>query len=162
MFIYLVRHAWAGQSGDPRYADDALRPLTDKGTKRFRRVVKKLVRRGFAPQVVATSPLVRARQTAEIIGERCPTHPAVTVVDDLAPGGRLEPLIAWTLSQSAVDVAWVGHAPDIDSLAADLIGAGNGQIGFEKGAVAAIRFADQIAAGAGELVWLATAELLRC
>jgi phosphohistidine phosphatase SixA len=31
MFVYLVRHAWAGQSGDPRFANDSLRPLTDKG-----------------------------------------------------------------------------------------------------------------------------------
>ena len=35
MFIYVVRHAWAGQSGDLRYADDSLRPLTEKGTNAF-------------------------------------------------------------------------------------------------------------------------------
>ncbi len=59
-------------------------------------------------------------------------------------------------------MAWVGHAPDIANLAALLVGAGDGQIEFEKGAVAAIRLAGRIDAGAGELVWLATAELLRC
>ena len=84
------------------------------------------------------------------------------MLDDLAPGGRLEPLLQWTRGTRPGDVAWVGHAPDVESLAADLVGAGDGQIGFEKGAVAAIRFAGRIAAGAGELVWLATAELLRC
>lgn len=162
MFIYLVRHAWAGQHGDPNYADDSLRPLTEKGVKRFRRVTKKLVKRGFAPQKIASSPLVRAKQTADILSERCPGNPAVTVVDDLKPGGQLGPLLEWTRAQPGADVAWVGHAPDIDSLAADLIGAGNAQIGLEKGAVAAIRFGEQIAAGAGELVWMATAELLRC
>jgi len=162
MFIYLVRHAWAGQAGDPRYADDALRPLTDKGRKRFRRMVKKLVKRGFAPQAVATSPLLRARETAEIIAEVCPEHLPLSVLQDLSPGGRLTPLIDWTRQQGAGDVAWVGHAPDIESLAADLIGAGHGRIALEKGAVAAIRFSGQISGGAGELIWLATAETLRC
>jgi phosphohistidine phosphatase len=161
MFIYVVRHAWAGQHGDPAYPDDSLRPLTDKGKKRFRRVVKKLVKRDFHPTAVATSLLVRARQTADIISERCPAQPRVSILADLSPGGRLEPLLEWTREQSG-DVAWVGHAPDVESLTADLIGAKNGQIGFEKGAVAAVRFGGTIAAGVGELVWLATADLLRC
>jgi len=161
MFIYVVRHAWAGQSGDPRYADDALRPLTEKGTKRFRRMVKKLVKRDFHPAAVASSVLVRARETAEIIAQVCPAGPVVSVLDDLAPGGGLEPLLQWTRDQGPGDVAWVGHAPDVESLAADLIGAGHGQISFEKGAVAAIRFAGPVTAGAGELVWLATANLMR-
>jgi phosphohistidine phosphatase len=162
MVIYVVRHAWAGQSGDPRYADDSLRPLTDKGRKRFRRMVKKLAKRGFHPAAVGTSPLIRTRQTAEIISDLCPDHPPVTILENLAPGGRLEPLLKWTRDQLPGDVAWVGHAPDVGSLAVDLIGAGHAQIDFEKGAVAAIRFAGPIAAGTGELIWLATADLMRC
>ena len=124
-------------------------------------MVKKLVKRDFNPLAVATSPFV-ARQTADIIVEVCATRPSVTELDDLAPGGRLEPLLEWSRRQSPGDVAWVGHAPDIESLAAALVGSGDAQIGFEKGAVAAIRFLHQISAGAGELAWLATAELLRC
>ena len=73
-----------------------------------------------------------------------PTKPSIAVLDDLAPGGSLEPLLAWTRSQAPADVAWVGHAPDVESLAADLVGAGHGQIGFEKGAVAAIRLAGPV------------------
>ena len=158
MFIYLVRHAWAGQSGDPRYPDDSLRPLTDKGRKRFRRMAKKLVKRDVHPQAVATSSLVRARKTADIMSEQCPAGPVVSVLDDLSPGGRLEPLLQWTRDQGRA--TWPGSVmpPMSKSLAADLIGAEHGQIGFEKGAVAAIRFAGPITAGAGELVWLATAD----
>ncbi len=52
--------------------------------------------------------------------------------------------------------------PDVEALTAALIGAGAGQIVFEKGAVAAIRCGSQLTAGACELVWLATASLLRC
>ena len=162
MFIFLVRHAWAGQSGDPHFPDDALRPLTDKGAKRFRRMAKKLVKRNFNPAAVAASPLVRARETADILAEVCPCRPQVSVLDDLAPGGQLEPLLHWTRQQAPGDVAWVGHAPDMGELAAQLIGPRGAQISFEKGAVAALCFPGPTAAGAGELVWLATAELLRC
>ncbi len=49
MLLYIVRHAYAGQHGDPRYPDDALRPVTKRGRKQFARVVKKLAKRGFAP-----------------------------------------------------------------------------------------------------------------
>lgn len=162
MLIYLVRHAWAGQHGDPTYPDDTQRPLTDQGKKRFRRVVKKLLKRGFAPTAVATSPLVRARETAEIIAELVAAAPPLAVLDDLAPGGRLESLLAWSREAGADAVAWVGHAPDIEEMAAHLIGAGSGQIAFAKGAVAAIRFDRALEAGSGALIWLATAELLRC
>ncbi|MBI2826239.1 MAG: histidine phosphatase family protein [Planctomycetia bacterium] len=161
MIIYVVRHAWAGKSGDPRYPDDALRPLTEKGRRRFRRMVAKLVKRGFNPMAVATSSLVRARQTAKLIAARGPGRPSITLLDDLAPGGRLAPLVEWSREKAPADVAWVGHAPDIERLTAELIGAGDGRIHLDKGAVAAVRFTGHPAAGEGELIWLATAELLR-
>ena len=90
--LYIVRHAYAGQHGDPRYADDSLRPLTAKGRKQFRRVVKKLVRRGFAPKIVATSPLVRCRQTAEVICERISPPPPLVINQNLYPKLPFDPL----------------------------------------------------------------------
>ncbi len=161
MMLYIVRHAWAGEPGDPRFVDDNLRPLTDSGKKRFERMAKKLVKRDFAPQAIATSPLVRTRQTADILADVCIEPPTISVLEDLAPGGQIGPLIDWTRGQAPVDVAWVGHAPDVEHLAATLIGGSRAQIAFAKGAVAAIRFADKVSEGTGELVWLATAELLR-
>ncbi len=162
MTIFVVRHAWAGQHGDPRYPNDDQRPLTDKGRKRFKRLVRKLVKRGFDPLSIATSALVRAEQTAQIIAENCPSSTAVTVLEDLSPGGRLEPLVEWARCQAPADVAWVGHSPDVERLAAGLIGSEESRLRFDKGAVAAIRFHDSIAAGAGELAWLVNAELFRC
>lgn len=159
MILYIVRHAWAGSPDDPRYPDDALRPLTDKGRKRFRRVARRLAKRGMAPARVATSPLVRCRETAEIL-VKCTGKPPLTVLEQLAPGARLDELLPWTREHGAGDVAWVGHAPDVGRLAAALIGADGECIDLAKGAVAAIEFDDEIAAGRGTLRWLATAELL--
>jgi phosphohistidine phosphatase len=160
--LYIVRHAYAGQHGDPRYRDDSFRPLTSKGRKQFRRVVKKLARRGFAPQVVATSPFVRCRQTAEIVCERFSPPPELVELDALTPGSRLEELVEWSNARAVESLAWVGHAPDVDDLAAALLGMSGGSLVFAKGAVAAIRFDNQIAPATGELLWLVTPKILKC
>jgi phosphohistidine phosphatase len=158
--LYIVRHAFAGQHGDPRYPDDALRPLTKKGTRQFRRMVKKLARRDFAPELVATSPLVRCRQTADVIADRVETEPDVVERDELQPGGSLDALIRWSAQQPAQQLAWVGHAPDVDEMASALLGDHGADIVFAKGAIAAISFDDQIATGKGQLRWLVTPRIL--
>jgi phosphohistidine phosphatase len=159
--LYLVRHAWAGQHGDPRWPDDTLRPLTKDGKKRFSEVVKRLAGAGFAPTLVATSPLVRAKETADLIVRHLPDEPELIVLEELAPGSHLERLMAWTNQHArGRDIAWVGHAPDIDHWAGGLLGCAPSALRFPKGAVAAIDFEDRLERGAGELRWLATARLL--
>jgi phosphohistidine phosphatase len=158
--LYIVRHAYAGEHGDPRYPDDSLRPLTTEGIKQFRKAVKKLTKRGFAPQAVATSPYVRCRQTAEIICERL--EPAVKLVElsALEPGSDLAALVRWSREQQVNSLAWVGHAPDVDNFAARLLGAPAHSIQFRKGAVAELRFDDEVELQAAALrYFLAPAEL---
>jgi phosphohistidine phosphatase len=170
MDLYIIRHAWAGQYGDPQWPDDSQRPLTDDGKARFAQMVQKLAERGFAPQLIATSPLVRCRQTAEIVAECLSggTHaswvPRLVELDELAPGSDVEGLLRWTAKQAAQhdQIAWVGHAPDVGRLTAALIGQGDGWIRFGKGSVAAVRFSEPPEAGQGELRWLVTAKLLGC
>ena len=160
MFIYIARHAWAGERGDPRWPDDSLRPLTPEGVDRFTEVVNILVSRGFAPARIATSPYTRCRQTADILAKLTAGHPPIEELDALEPGSYLEPIVEWTRAQGDVNVCWVGHSPDVEQFAAALVGPGSSRIRFAKGAVAAIEFDDEIEPGAGELHWLATAKLL--
>ena len=161
MFIYIARHAWAGQRGDPQWPDDSLRELTPEGIERFTEVVKRLAERGFEPMRIATSPYTRCLQTAQIILEHVLTEPKLETLEALEPGSDLEPLIDWTNAQGGQDVCWVGHSPDVERLAAALIGDGSARIRFAKGAVAAISFdSDMANAGGGELYWLATAKVL--
>lgn len=164
MDLYIIRHAWAGHYGDPQWPDDGQRPLTDEGQARFAEVVARLVERGFAPQLIATSPLVRCRQTARIAAEGLPDDPQVVELDELMPGSDLEALLRWTAKQAGEydRIAWVGHAPDVGRLTAELIGEPDGWIRFAKGAVAAIRFEESPEPGQGELRWLVTAKLLGC
>jgi phosphohistidine phosphatase len=162
MDLFIVRHAWAGEHGDPRWADDSQRPLTGDGRERFAQLVDKLVRRGFSPEAIATSPMVRCRQTADLIAAGVDGKPTIIELDDLLPGGDVESLLEWTVLQSRQhnQVAWVGHAPDVCRLTAHVIGGGDAWLRFSKGAVAAIRFDGLPAAGAGELRWMVTAKVL--
>lgn len=162
MIIYVVRHAWAEDRDDAEYPNDDLRPLSRKGRKRFCRLARKLTKRGFDIAHIATSPLVRCRQTTDILADYAASDPLIVELDALRPGSQLEPLLQWTRHQEGQDVAWVGHAPDVDQLSAALIGGERTAIEFAKGAVAAIEFTESPSAGNGVLRWLAVAELLKC
>jgi phosphohistidine phosphatase len=163
MDLYIIRHAWAAERDDSRWPDDGMRPLTAEGRERFARFVKRLVGVGVAPGVIATSPLVRCVETAEILAAAI-DGPKLVKLDELQPGSDLQGLLRWTAKQSAKhkQIAWVGHAPDVDRLAAALIGDGGALIRFSKGAVAAIRFDNEPAVRQGELQWSANAKLLGC
>ena len=160
MFVYIARHAWAGERGDPRWPDDSLRELTPEGIERYTKVVKVLAGRGFEPARIATSPYTRCRQTADVIAKYVNGRPRIDELEALEPGSDLKPLLEWTNDQAGGDVCWVGHSPDVERLAAALLGDGGACLRFAKGAIAAIAFGDQAIAGAGELYWLVTAKSL--
>ena len=63
--LYIVRHAWAEDSGPG--IDDHARRLTKKGRKRFAAMMKRLCKAGMQVDVIATSPLARAVETAELL-----------------------------------------------------------------------------------------------
>lgn len=154
--LYVVRHAPAEDQGPD--GDDHGRRLTKKGRRRFGRLVRRLAKAGMEIDLVATSPLVRARETAAILAAES-GGPPVVVVDALAPPGDWQALVEWTAGQDAARVAWVGHAPSIGRLVALSVGDGSAAVRMQKGAIAAIVL-DDGPGQPGELEWLATPELL--
>src|SRR5262245_20782017 len=84
--LYLVRHAIAAERGD-KWPDDAERPLTHEGIARMRQVVKGLVELDAEIDLVLSSPLRRAMQTAEIVAAGFGPTPDIVTVPALAPGG---------------------------------------------------------------------------
>ncbi len=164
MHLYIIRHAWAGHAGDPDWPDDDQRPLTEEGKARFAAVVRKLAKRGFAPQYVVTSPLTRCLQTAELVVAGTQGKPSLVQRNELRPGGDWRKLLPWTArhAKDVEELAWVGHAPDVGYITAEFLGAQAESIDFAKGAVAALWFDESPELRAGELCWLATAKLLGC
>jgi len=158
--LYLVRHAIAADRGD-KHPDDTKRPLTHKGITRMRQVV-----RGFAtfnPRIdlVLTSPLVRARQTADIVMAGLSPAPSLNTFEALAPGHSPADVaqgLGAFVSRHAI--ALVGHEPDLGLLAAWLIGAREPLV-FKKGAIARIDISALPPGRDGQLIWLATPRMLR-
>ena len=158
--IYIARHAWAGHFGDPGWPDDSLRELEPDGIDRYTRMVEQLAARGFAPDLVATSPYTRCAQTAAIISRHTPLHPDVVPLEALEPGSDLETLFEWTRASTKKKICWVGHVPDVGVMAAILLGDSQANIRFAKGTITAIRLFSELACGAGELDWHVTAKIL--
>lgn len=162
MYVYIIRHAWAYPRDDERWPDDGQRPLTPEGIERFQHMAALMADRGCKPKAIATSPLVRCRQTADMVARCTKKGLEVDELSALAPGSDLAGMLRWTCEQGGQSVAWVGHAPDVTHLAAALIGDGACEIHFSKGSYAAIRFGGPPQIGEGELRWLASAEMLGC
>ncbi len=159
MQLYVVRHAEA-EDAAPRGGGDAARRLTSDGRRDFSRVVCGLA--ALEPELtrILTSPLVRARETAEILHEQLP-GPAPEEWPLLAPGGSLERLLL-QLRGAGDAVAVVGHEPGLGRLVSLAVAgcAGDGTP-LRKGGVVRIDFDGTPKPGAGRLVWMMTPKLLR-
>jgi phosphohistidine phosphatase len=158
--VYLIRHGIAEERGDA-WPDDAKRPLTEEGMSRLRKSIRGLARIGVTCDVVLTSPLVRARQTAEIVAAGLGPRPSLVTVDSLAPGGSFAAVVA-DLEKHArkARIALVGHEPNIGELAARLIGSRHA-IEFKKGAVCRVDLEALPPSGPGQLRWLLTPKIMR-
>jgi phosphohistidine phosphatase len=159
--LYLVRHAVAEERG-PAWPDDAQRPLTADGARRWRRQAAGLAAIDARPDLILTSPFTRARQTADLLAAAFAKKPKVVELPALQPGARPRDVLrALEPDARRASVALVGHEPGLGELAALLIGFKTPPE-FKKGGVARIDVAIlPPAAGSGVLHWWLTPKLLR-
>lgn len=157
MRVYFLRHGKAENRSEWR-GDDADRPLTPEGEEAMRREAEALRALDLALDALVSSPLARARKTAEIVAEGLDMGGRLAVDDRLAPGfdlRRLAQLLAGRDPDAAVMV--VGHEPDFSETISELIGGGD--VAMKKGGLARVDVAVPTAGG-GKLVWLLTPPLL--
>ena len=164
MKLLVIRHGiaeeqeeWA-KTGEP----EDKRPLTDKGRSRLKRIARGLHRNIDTIEILATSPLTRAVQTAEIIVQRYGNVAAV-VTDTLVPDKPLSALLDWLKGLDDVDtVAVVGHEPHLSGLVSWLLsGKEQSFIELKKGGAILLEFAQERAAGKAKLLWSLTPKQLR-
>jgi phosphohistidine phosphatase len=158
--LYLIRHGVAEERGDA-WPDDTQRPLSEVGTTRMRKAARGLARLGVTVDVVLTSPLVRTRQTADLVASAFDRTPPVILADSLAPDGTFADVVADLRKQSRKKrIALVGHEPNIGELAARLAGSRR-SFEFRKGAVCRIDVDAVPPGGPGALRWFLTSAMLR-
>jgi phosphohistidine phosphatase len=157
MDLYLIRHADAVPVGEQGVTADSQRPLSRLGLSQVQELTAALSARQVHLDKIVSSPLVRARQTAEWMLKAFPLPPPeLLICEELAPGGKRRRLSRYLREQGGDAVALVGHLPDLAELAAWLIGSRNARIDMAKAGAAFVRCDDGPQKGAGSLIWLTT------
>jgi phosphohistidine phosphatase len=158
--LYLIRHGLAAERG-PEYPDDSKRPLTSRGIAALKKEARALNELDVTFDVIVTSPLVRARQTADVLAEALKGKPPVNTSDALTPAGTPAAVVQEITKRARRGkIALVGHEPNISELAARLIGA-RSPIPFKKGGVCRIDFDVLPPKGLGTLRWMLPPRMLR-
>ena len=158
--LYLIRHGVAAERGDS-FPDDTKRPLTNEGVQKLRKEAKALVALDISFDVILTSPLVRTRQTAEVVAAAFRNPPTIVNMPSLAPGGAYNTIIEDLVRHHRRhSIALVGHEPGIGELAGRLIGLRR-PLEFKKGAICRIDVAALPPTGPGQLRWFLTPRILR-
>jgi len=165
MKLLLLRHAIAtdraafAASGK----EDRQRPLTEDGRKKMRKIAEALA--GLLPELalIATSPYVRARDSAEILARAYPERPVLSELGELAPAGSAVALLKFLQAQKSLPiVACVGHEPDLSQLAGWLLaGKEKSFLDLRKGGACLLDFAGRLAPGNAVLSWHLTPLQLR-
>lgn len=142
MDIYFIRHGIAADPSEYEYDRD--RPLTAKGREKTEQVAEKIRRIGVTFDLILTSPLVRAKQTAQILLEVGLTD-LVEEFIPLSPGGNLQEFLqTWSESdygKTEGAIALVGHQPDLTDWAEQLIwGEIRGKLILKKAGVIGVSF----------------------
>lgn len=157
MILYFMRHGKAGH-GDPSDPNDDARRLTEAGTSELRAAAPLWRRLNLRPDVVLTSPLARARETADLLVA------GVDLAREPIEDDRLRPGADWSdLAQAMADhrdarrVMFVSHEPDL-SMAMSLL-TGARAVRMRKGGLACVEFPGIPEPGAGELAWLLDPDL---
>jgi len=162
MQVILVRHAIAHERNHGRWPDDSQRPLTAEGVRKFRKAARGIVTCLPTAPALLTSPYVRARETAAMLGKIAKLPKAVEC-RELAASESAQRGFVLLRTPKERAVILVGHEPWLSEfLAAALAGANaRFKIEFKKGGAACIEFDGRPEPGRGTLRWLLPPRVLR-
>lgn len=157
MHVYFVRHGIAEarmQDG----SDDPTRALTEQGAFRVKQIAKWLRRMGVEIDLVVSSPLVRARQTAQILHDRLLVGERLLVDERLSLAFDAERLAAIIRERSgAGSLMLVGHEPSLSMVVGEITG--GSRLNLRKGGIALVEIGD-VELRAASLEWLITPRLV--
>ena len=162
MEIYVVRHGIAIDREDPKCPPDPERYLTEEGIEKTKRVAAGVASLSAAPDLLLSSPYVRAMQTAEIFASALdyPKH-KIRRTDLLLPGSEPTLFFRELAKDKQTSTLFVfGHAPQLDELIATALGSKHHITSLKKAGVALIEL-KRVSPPSGQLLWLAPPKILR-
>jgi phosphohistidine phosphatase len=159
--LYIVRHGIAVDPGTPGIPDDE-RPLTPKGEKRMREIARGLRKLDLKLDRIVTSPLPRARATAEILADVLDLKDLLEISTILQAGTAAGTIKRWLDERTEERLMIVGHNPSVTELVALLVhGSSQPRIcDLKKGGIAALSRMS-VTQDLFELTWIATPRLIR-
>ena len=162
MQLYIVRHGIAVDREDPKCPPDPGRFLTDEGMEKTKQVAKGVAEIGAVPDLMLSSPYLRAVQTAEIFaGALEQNKQKIRKSDLLLPGADPMQLFRELAREKQASALFIfGHAPHLDDLIATAIGSKHHVTALKKAGVALVELRRMVPPS-GELVWIATPKMLR-
>ena len=153
MDLYILRHGIAAERGDPKYPKDEDRPLTDEGQKKTLKVARYMKELGLSFDLILSSPLARARQTAEIAASVLGCKSKLKFSVHLAPGGSKKDLMGEIGRRTRVLL--VGHEPYLSELISMLLsGTMDLRIDLKKAGLCKLTVARLRLGRCATLVWL--------
>ncbi len=161
MEIYLLRHGIAALPSSSGEQDD-LRPLTEEGKAKMQKQARGATRLISHFDIIFTSPLRRAQQTAEIIGEVFECKDKIEICPQLTPGFSPRNLISFLGKYKGKNkILLVGHEPDLSCFVSFLLGIEQTIFEFKKGALGKITLDDFSAHSHARFSWYVTPKILR-
>jgi phosphohistidine phosphatase len=162
MQLYIVRHGIAIDREDPKCPPDPERFLTPEGIEKAKQVARGVAEIGAVPDLMLSSPYVRAFQTAEIFATALEfSKSKIRRSELLLPGA--EPLQLFrelSRDKQSSSVFLFGHAPHLDDILATAVGSKHHITSLKKAGVALVELT-RLVPPSGQLLWLATPKLLR-
>lgn len=160
--VVLLRHGIAVDREEWTDSPDLARPLTKKGSRRTLQAARGLRMLGVRPELILTSPAIRALQTAKLAARALHVpHRQLHEEESLLPSAPPDDTLAALAALEVAEVLCVGHAPRLDELLAALVGLRSGQapLALKKSGAAIVAWNRQV--GGGRLCALLAPQTLR-
>jgi phosphohistidine phosphatase len=155
-FLVLLRHGIAEDPSPDKKDED--RGLTAEGHARMKEIAKGLRRAFPKAQIICTSPLLRAVQTALWVSKGYQSRATINTTDALAPGASAKQFRAMIDALEELRVVVVGHEPDLSRTLSALTGIDDKNLELKKGGAYGVRLLPD---GTGRLEWFLSPKLLR-
>jgi phosphohistidine phosphatase len=162
--IYFLRHGIAVERGAPGFEDDSARPLTREGEKQLRKTSRALRKMKLEFDLILSSPLLRAKQTAEIVAKNLKLKKRLKFSDELKPDGSMKNLFRRLneLKPAPKNLLLVGHEPYLSRLISILVSGGeNTAIDFKKSGLCKLDVEKLRFGFCAKLAWLLTPKQMK-